>query len=79
MGKSRVYLFDASLRGAEHDDGVSGDQYHGGQSHEPADRLTPHRVHILAQSEGGHLNGTEGEHPLVTQKTRRTEVNTFTQ
>lgn len=59
-----LYLFDAALGGAEHVDGVARDQYHGRQSHEPADHLAPQRVDILPQSQRGHLNGTEGKHPL---------------
>lgn len=59
-----LYLFDAALGGAEHVDDISRDQYHGRQSHEPADHLAPQRVHILPQGQRGHLNGTEGKHPL---------------
>ncbi len=59
-----LYLFDAALGGAEHVDDVARDQYHGRQSHEPADHLAPQRVHILPQGQRGHLNGTEGKHPL---------------
>lgn len=58
------HLFDAALGGAEHVDEVTRDQNHGGQRHEPADHLAPQRVHVLPQGEGGHLDGTEGKHPL---------------
>lgn len=57
-------LFHAAVGGAEHVDGVAGNQDHGGQSHEPANHLTPQRIHILPQGQRGHLNGTKGENPL---------------
>lgn len=59
-----LYLFDAALGDAKHVDDISWYQYHGRQSHQPADHLTPQRVHILPQGQRGHLNGTEGKHPL---------------
>lgn len=59
-----MYLFDAALGDAEQVDDVARDQYHGRQSHEPANHLAPQRVHILPQGQRGHLNGTEGKHPL---------------
>lgn len=59
-----LYLFYAALGGAEHEDGVAWDQYHGRQSHEPANHLAPQRVHVLPQGQRGHLNGTEGKNPL---------------
>lgn len=58
------HLFNAAAGGAEHVDGVAGNQNHGGESHEPADHLTPQRIHVLPQSQRGHLNGTEGENSL---------------
>lgn len=58
------HLLNAAAGSAEHVDGVAGNQNHGGQSHEPANHLTPQRIHVLAQGQRGHLNGTEGEHPL---------------
>lgn len=59
-----LYLFDAALGDAEHVDEVARDQQHGRHSHEPANHLAPQRVHILAQGQRGHLNGTEGKHTL---------------
>lgn len=59
-----MYLFDAALGGAEHVDDIARDQYHGGQSHEPANHLAPQRVHVLPQGQRGHLNGAEGKYPL---------------
>lgn len=59
-----VYLFDAALGEAEHVDDITWDQYHGRASHKPANHLAPHWVHILPQGQRGHLNGTEGKHPL---------------
>lgn len=61
-------LFDAALGDAKHVDDISWDQYHGRQSHEPANHLTPQRVHILPQGQRGHLNGTEGKHPQANQR-----------
>lgn len=58
------HLFNAAAGGAEHVDGVAGNQNHGGESHEPADHLTPQRIHVLPQGQRGHLNGTEGENSL---------------
>lgn len=59
-----LHLFNAAAGGAEHVDGVAGNQDHGGESHEPADHLTPQRIHVLPQGQRGHLNGTKGENSL---------------
>lgn len=59
-----LHLFNAAAGGAEHVDGVAGNQNHGGESHEPADHLTPQRIHVLPQGQRGHLNGTKGENAL---------------
>lgn len=58
------YLFDAALGGAEHEEDIARDQHHRRQSHEPTNHLAPHWVNILPQGQRGHLNSTEGKHPL---------------
>lgn len=59
-----LHLLHAAAGGAEHVDGVAGNQNHGGERHEPADHLTPQRIHVLPQGQRGHLNGTKGENSL---------------
>lgn len=54
--------FDAALGAAEHVDDVTRDQHHGRQSHEPPNHLAPQWVHILPQSQRGHLYGAECKH-----------------
>lgn len=58
------HLFHAAAGGAEHVDGVAGNQNHGGESHAPADHLTPQGIDVLPQAQRGHLNGTKGENSL---------------
>lgn len=58
------YLFNAALSGAEHVNDVAWDQHHGRQRHEPTNDLAPHWVHVLAQGQRRHLDGTEGKDSL---------------
>lgn len=59
-----LHLFNAAVGATEHVDGIARNQNHGGHRHEPANHLTPQRIHILPQGQRGHLNSTEGEHAL---------------
>lgn len=62
------YPFRFSPGGEEHVCHVSRDEDHGGESHEPADPLTPRREHVVIHCERNHLDGAEQKHSLKKRR-----------
>lgn len=69
--KMSSYLF----RFAPGDEGdvshVTRDEDHRGESHEPADALTPHWEHVVIHCQRNHLDGTEQKHSLKKRRLGR--------
>lgn len=65
---SQGYLFGFSPGGKEVVCHVSRNQNHGGESHEPADPLTPRREHIVIHFERNHLDSAKQKHSLKKRR-----------
>lgn len=65
------HLFRFSPGGEEHVGHVSRDENHGGDSHEPADSLTPRREHVVIHFERNHLDGAEQKNSLKKRRRLR--------
>lgn len=62
------YLTESARRGEKQVQHITGYQHHRRQSHEPANALSPCRVHVPPQGEGRHLNSAENEDALCSNR-----------
>lgn len=62
---SQGYLFRFCSGDEEDVCHVPRDEDHGGESHEPADPLTPGREHVVIHRQRNHLYGAEQKHSLM--------------